>query len=184
MAITIPTTEPTEVRAGDTIKWTRLLSDYPPSTWTLTYALRGPAGEINIAASDNGDGSHLVNEASGTTAGWEPGRYNWTAKITDGTTVTTVGQGILTVLEDLSSISGAYDGRTFAKKMADALEAVLEGRAARSDARYTLPDGRSLQHMTHTEIREEWIFWHGRVVQEERAAGIRPGGRILTRFTG
>lgn len=183
MTIAIPTTEPIEVRAGDTVKWTRLLSDYPPSIWTLSYALRGLPGEINITATDNGDGSHLVSVTPATTVAWKPGRYSWTAKVTNGSDVYTVDSGFVEILEDLSEISGAHDTRSHARKMLDALEAVLEGRASRSDTTYRLPDGRSLQNMTHLELRNEWIFWHAKVVQEERAAGLRPGNRILVRFT-
>ncbi|MDF1536075.1 MAG: hypothetical protein P1S46_06165 [bacterium] len=182
---TIPTTEPSQVRAGDTVKWTRALSDYPPATWTLSYALRGLPGEIDITASDNGDGTHLVSVAPATTAVWEPGVYNWSAKVTDGSDVYTVDLGSIIVLEDLSSVSGAYDGRTHARKTLDALEAVIQGRASRSDLNYTIA-GRSLQHMSHKEIRDEWSFWRQQVVMEEKAERIANGeghsGRIKARF--
>lgn len=183
---TIPTTEPTQVRAGDTVKWTRSLSDYPPTTWTLSYALRGVPGEIDITASDNGDGTHLVSVPPATSAAWEPGIYPWSAKVTDGTDVYTVDQGTIEVLEDLSAIAGSHDGRSHAKKTLDALEAVIQKRASRSDLSYTIA-GRTLQNMTPKEIRDEWSFWKSRVVMEARAErianGEAGGGRILARFT-
>lgn len=182
---TIPTTEPTRVRAGDTVKWTRALSDYLPATWTLSYALRGLPGEIDITASDNGDDTHLVSVVPSITAAWKPGGYNWSAKVTDGSDVYTVDMGTIEVLEDLSAIAGSHDGRTHAKKTLDALEAVIYYRASRSDLSYSIA-GKSLQNMSHQELRKEWEFWGQQVALEERAERIANGkghgGKIKLRF--
>ena len=39
MAATVPTKEPTEIFLGDSLAWTKTLSDYPATTWTLAYRL-------------------------------------------------------------------------------------------------------------------------------------------------
>jgi hypothetical protein len=127
MSTTIPTTEPASARAGDTWRWQRTLSDYPASTWTLSYTLFNAAGKVSIAATADGD-DHLVSVAPATTAAYTAGRYDWVAHVSDGTDRHQVGAGSINVLPDLSAVS-SYDGRSHARKMLDAIDALLEGRA-------------------------------------------------------
>ena len=185
MTTTIPTTEPSQVRAGDTVKWTRLLSDYDPATWILSYALRGLPGKIDITASDNGDGSHLVSVTPATSTAWEPGIYSWAAQVTDGTDVYTVDHGTIEVLDDLSAISGVHDGRTHAKKVLDAIEAVLENRATKDQESYSIA-GRSLSRTSIADLLKLRDRYRGEYVQEIRAEkGSNDEGhhgRILVRF--
>jgi len=79
--------EPDEIVAGDTIKWKRSFSDYPASTWTLTYALRSVATSstaIELTATDDDD-DHSVNVLAATTGAWIAGDYAWDAYVTNGT---------------------------------------------------------------------------------------------------
>ena len=78
MTAPIPTTEPTELRAGDTWKWTRSLSDYPASIWTLTYVLVQAAVQKSITASASGD-DFSVSVAKATTAAYAEGLWSWVA---------------------------------------------------------------------------------------------------------
>ncbi len=185
MSITIPTTEPTEIKAGDTVKWTRSLPDYLPPTWTLTYALRGLAGDIDISASDNGDGTHLVNEAPATTAGWKPGIYKWEAVVADGSDEYTVDEGTIEVKQRLSSIDGAHDGRSHAKKVLDAVEAVLEGRASQDQMSYTIA-GRSLARTPLMDLRALRKEYRAEYVQEQRKErrdnDEGTGAKVLVKF--
>ena len=76
MAAEIPSKEPEQFRAGDTIKWKRSLSDYKAGeSWVLKYAFRGTPGVIDITSSASGD-DHLVNEVAATTAAYSPGIYD------------------------------------------------------------------------------------------------------------
>jgi hypothetical protein len=127
MSTTIPTTEPASARAGDTWRWQRTLSDYPASTWTLSYTLFNAAGKVSIAATADGD-DHLVSVAPATSAAYTAGRYDWVSHVSDGTDRHQVGAGSINVLPDLSAVS-SYDGRSHARKMLDAIDALLEGRA-------------------------------------------------------
>ena len=183
MSVTIPTTEPTEIRAGDSVKWTRSLSDYPASTWTLSYALRGP-GEIDITASADGD-DHSVSELPATTAGWTEGIYNWVAKVTDGTDTYTIDEGTVEILEDLAAVTGAYDGRSHAKKVLDAIEAVIEGRASQDQMSYTIA-GRSLARTPIPDLlklRDRYRAEYAQEGRAEKAANSKGhAGRILARF--
>ena len=81
MAIETPIIEPDSVIAGVTVKWTKDLADFlPADSWVLKYTLinAGDDGKrIDITATDNGDGRHLVNVAKATTADWRHGLYHW-----------------------------------------------------------------------------------------------------------
>jgi len=129
MGYTIPTQEPVLVRCGDSWQWTRALSDYPASTWTLTYTLYNASDAITIVASADGD-THSVDVAPATTTAYTSGRYEWLAKVSDGTDTHTIAAGVLIVAPE---ITAATDTRSHARKMLDALNALLEGRASDGD---------------------------------------------------
>lgn len=129
MGYTVPTTEPNSLRAGDTWQWTREnLSDYPATTWTLTYYFRNATSHFNVVATADGS-TFAVSVAMATTADRVPGWYDWTAFVSDGTERYQVGAGRLEVLPDLAN-AVPYDGRTFARRMLDYIEAALEERAS------------------------------------------------------
>lgn len=128
MGYTVPTTEPATLRAGDTWQWTRGdLSDYPSDTWTLTYYFRNATSHFNVVATADGSG-YAVSVALATTAAIVPGGYDWAAFVTDGTDRYQVGSGRTEVLPDLAG-AVPYDGRSFARRMLDAIESLLLGRA-------------------------------------------------------
>lgn len=129
MAHQIPTTEPAELRAGDTWQWRRDdLADYPASAWSLTYHFRNAAGDFDVNASADGD-SFAVNVAKATTGALTAGKYHWYAFVDNGTERYQVDAGELEVLADVAG-AGPYDGRKFAQRMLEAIEARLEGRAS------------------------------------------------------
>lgn len=123
--------EPTKITAGDTLQWTKTLADYPASTWTLTYTLFNADAAYSFSASADSD-DHSVDVPGATTATWAPGRYAWTAFVSDGTDQHTVADGTWLVVANPSAVT-ARDGRTHARKMLDAIEATLEGKASTSE---------------------------------------------------
>ena len=131
VSYTIPTIEPSEVRAGDTWEWTRTLADWPASVWTLTYILHNATAKETIVATADGD-DHSVSVAPAVTALIAAGRYDWIAQVSDGVSRYQVDSGAMDVQPDLSAVA-SYDGRSHARIMLDALEAILEGRATDGD---------------------------------------------------
>lgn len=174
--------EPTTIHAGDTWEWTRDESDYPAGTWTLTYYLRNASAAYNVVATADGT-THSVSVPAATTAAYKPGRYDWIARVTAGTDSFTVGTGSLTVLPNLGA-TGAQDGRTYARRVLDAIEAVLEGRASHDQASYSIGN-RSLSRMSIAELMTFRDKFKAEVLKEERAARIAAGlgvGKIQVRF--
>ena len=180
MARTIPTVEPTQARAGETWDWKRSLSDYPADTWTLAYQFTNATSKITITASADGF-DHLVTAAKAVTALYAAGDYTGFAQVTDGTSTYTVWSGFLEVLPDLSSAT-AYDGRSHARKMLDAIEALLEGRgtADQLDLVSSAIGDRSLARKPETllPLRDRY---KAEALREEMALRTGTGGRILVR---
>lgn len=128
MAHTIPTTEPAQLRAGDTATWTKTLADYPASAgWVLSYDLVKSGTRINFSASASGD-DHLVSVSAATTAGWTAGDYQWAAKVTKAGEVYTVATGAVEILANFTTATTGLDARSHARKTLDAIEAWIEGR--------------------------------------------------------
>ena len=178
MATPIPSREPVAVRAGDTWRWLRDLPDYPAPGWTLTYTFHGPQGIASIEAAASGT-SHLVTVAPEDSADIAPGRYQWDAAVSDGADRYSVGSGILTVLPDVAEAT-SYDGRSHARRMLAAIEAMLEGRATDGDLDVvkTSVGGRSTDFdlATLAKLRQQYAAAvAAEDAQESAANGGRPG---------
>jgi len=127
---TIPATEPTEIRAGDTILWTRddLTADYPAPTWTLKYYLVSPTKQEVITATAYGT-AFSVNVPKATSAAYVAGTYTMTAIVSTATYAYTIKTSTITILPNLSVATAGLDTRTHAKTMLDAIESTLQGKA-------------------------------------------------------
>ena len=186
MSTSIPTTEPTSARAGDTWRWSRSLADYPAPTWTLAYTLVNAAGKVSITAVADG-AAHLVSVAPATTAAYAAGRYDWVAHVTDGTDRYQVDSGSIDVLPDLSSLS-SYDGRSHARKMLSAIDALLESRATTADLDLVATAIGDVSATKRPELLMEWRRHYAALVaSEDRAAAIANGdspGVLQMRWAG
>lgn len=149
----IPTVEPKEIVAGDTIAWDISDTHYPASTYVLTYALRGPS-VINITAAAAGN-DHQIRITAATSLTWvKPGVYWWAAYMTNGLERYLFREGQITIKENLAAITGKiYDGRTHVKKVLDAIEAVLEARATQDQVTMTIR-GQQLGRTPLKDLRE------------------------------
>jgi hypothetical protein len=128
MAFEIPTTEPATLRAGDRWQWRREdLGDFPAPTWTLTYHFRNATSLFDVVASPAGV-SFLVDVDIATTAAIAPGLYSWYALVSDGVSRHQVGLGTIQITPDVSA-AVVHDGRSFPRRLLDAVEATLESRA-------------------------------------------------------
>lgn len=186
MAQSIPSVEPAYIRAGDTIKWTRSLADYPASTWTLSYRLINAAGNIDITATADGD-DHAVTVPAATSAAYTPGQYEWVASVTDGSDRYTVGSGRLTIQPDLAAEAAGYEARSTARQaLADLRSALATWLSTSGRVQSYTVAGRSMTFVTADEIRQRIGLAEREVAREEAeerlAAGMSTGKRVLVRF--
>ena len=187
MTAAIPTSEPAELRAGDTWTWTKTLADYPASTpWTLKYRFKNAAGGFEITATADGDG-YSVSVAAATTAAYAAGVYSWMAWVEGGSSEKyTVDTGTLTIDPDFRSgtSTAAYDNRSHARTVLDAIEAVIEGRATKDQEEYEIA-GRRLKRTPIASLLKMRQHYNSEVATEEAreamANGIGTGRRIQFR---
>jgi hypothetical protein len=183
MVYTIPTSEPSTVRAGDTWQWTRDLPDFP-APWALTYTFWTATSAFSLTAAASGS-THTATVSKTTSAGYAAGRYDWTARVSSDTTQLTIASGVLQVLP---AVGLAMDTRSHARRMLDSINAILEGRATDGDL-----DVMRTQHGEHSTAWDPTVLMRIRsqyaaaVAGEDSAAAIargdNPGRHIRVRFT-
>lgn len=185
MALTVPTKEPREFLQGELVEWTRSLSDFPASAWTLIYTFRSPTHNFTVTATADGD-THAAAITAAASIDVPAGEYTWQAVANDGALdFKAVDSGLLTVEKDLASADDGFETRTFARRMLDAIEARMEGTADRDDITYST-EGLSVSRYSPEQLEERQRHYRAIVVQEEREALAANrefhSGRIFTRL--
>ena len=139
--------EPSTIVAGDYLNWVREYdsvyyidkdgeTQYLSSTdSTLVYILRNKDNRIELTAAST-DKDYEITVNSTATQGWQPGIYYWSAVVYHTTGVSErkweMDRGTVNVLESFSNAAMIeYDGRSHVKKVLDALESAIEGRASK-----------------------------------------------------
>lgn len=174
--MTIPENVPSELIAGDTWQWTRDLgSDYPAGTWALTYYFENKDSSFSVLATASGT-TYAITIAAATTATYRAGRYRWRARAVAAGVNTIVDDGYVDVTTDPAA-AGAYDFRSDARKMLDALNATLIGKASNDQLSMSI-QGRSLSRLTPSEL----LDWRDRIrneVRGEEQADAAGAGRTI-----
>lgn len=179
------TSEPSRVTAGDTVTWSKTLSDYPAtSAWVLSYTLINSSTKITITATASG-ADHLVNVAAATSAGWAAGSYAWMAVVTKGAERYTIGQGNITIAPNLAAAT-TYDTRSSAKKALEAINTAMESYGARAHLQSYEINGRKMQFASASDFMAFRSKLMAEVAREDNvariAAGLAPRNQIAVRF--
>ena len=174
-----PTNEPLELRAGTTWAWRREdLADYPATDgWTLKYWFKKSGavlGNFSIDASASG-AAFAVSVAATTTKDYAAGAWTWVAQVTKGAEIYDVDSGKLTILPRYDQAAD-LDDRTHARRMLDAIEAALEGKATSSQLdliSYTI--GTRAQQRDVEKLLPLRDLYRNEVSAEETAAAMAGG---------
>lgn len=183
---TIPTKEPANFTAGDTVKWTKSLADYLPADgWVLSYAIVQASVQKTITATDNGDGTHLATITATDSGGYATGIWSWQAYVTKASERYTVANGTFEVLANFADQGSGYDARSHVKKVLDALEATILGKASKDQISISV-QGRSLSKMTPEQLIKWRDIYKAEYARETQAAAISNGSpsksKIVVRF--
>lgn len=173
MSAPVKTTEPAEIRAGDTATWLISLPDYPAGDWSLAYTLINASGKIEFASAAEGD-AHKVHVPATETADWAPGAYAWQCRAVMGDDAFTVRTGTVTVLPDFSAAT-TLDARSHAEKTLAALEAWIEGRSL-AVAEYEIA-GRKMKYIPIPELLKLRDAYRREVRGQQGKSG-----RVFVRF--
>jgi hypothetical protein len=172
--------EPIRFYKGETVVWTRAVSDYPPGgSWTLRYEFAALDGSHHATVDATADGTDwkltLASDASGA---FSIGGYKWRCYVTDGgapAEVHHIDSGRFEVLDPLDS---AADRRSWIEGALDAIRARIEGRATESHSSYSI-GSRSVGELSHEELLQAEATLQerlNRLLADERVAagGTRP----------
>ena len=187
MAYTVPTTEPEEITAGDTVQWTIDLSAYPATAWTLKYNLvSSDASAKNELIESTADGTtHAISIPKTTTDDYTAGDYKLEKYVIDiGDTVRySLGVSSVTVNPDPSS---STDSRSHVKIVLDAIQLNIEGIASKEQQSYSIA-GRSLSRYSFDELlalKDKYEALYQTELQDEKIANGGSSGRtVKVRFT-
>ena len=182
-----PATEPSELIIGDRWLWKRpdLAVEYPSSAYTVSYtADKQGAGSTTFSITATGT-EHTVEVASATTAGYTAGTYAWQLYVTrtSDSQRLSLARGTWTVITNLSASTA--DPRSHAKKVLDAIEATIEGRASIDQMSYSI-QGRTLARTPLADLmklRDEYRAEYAAELNNERRAQGKPArNRLLVRL--
>jgi hypothetical protein len=169
--------------AGDT--WTWSLNDlgYDLTVYTITYSLRGLGGQLDLTQQSDGAGGYKLEGASVDTTALSAGVYAWGLYATKAGKRTELARGTVEILQDLTTAGNAVDGRSFNKRMLDAIRAVLENRATRVESEYQV-GGRMLKLLSMQQLIDAEAYYRQQYRTEQRKAGqISPNAnQIRVRF--
>ena len=185
------TKEPSKLVLGDYWAWRRddLANDYPVGTFALTYEFHEDSGgggnkKFTITATE-ADSTYYIEVGSSTTASYETGDYIWEAYITrsaDSERIM-VDSGRTEITTNLANTNA--DLRSHAKKVLDAIENVLEGRATIDQASMSIA-GRSLSRTPIPDLMELRDRYKAEYLKEIKLARIRnkqgSGNTIKVKF--
>ena len=174
MSATIPTTEPTAIRAGDSASWQISESDYPAGAgWALTYTFINAAGKFSMASTADGD-AHRIHVLPAVTAVYVAGNYAWQCVAADGTDAYTIRTGSIEVLPSFAA-SVSLDARTHAEKTLEAIEAWIENHDP-AVAEYEIA-GRRMKYIPIDQL----LKMRDQYRREVRGVGGK-SGRVYLRF--
>lgn len=177
----VPTKEPREFTAGETVVWSKSFDGYSATDgWALDYYFRG-AGQFDVSTEAQGDGSFLARIDADTQA--PTGTYYFQGWVSKGDEKHVVARGGCTVLPGLAGDVEAYDGRSNAKKTLDAIDAMLAGKATLDQQQYIIAGGggyRMLNRIQPSELIKLRETFARIVARERRTARVRRGGPLFT----
>lgn len=161
---------PSQITAGTTTKYSKSFSDYPAPAWSMTVHIAGK-GKIAVAAVAAGAG-FAVTITAVQSAALDSGAYTWVERVTNGTEVYDAATGLVLVKPDPGAAS-AGDFQTWASRMVERLEALLEGRITSDVAETMQIGGRAVSKIP---VEQLWAL-----LQSLRAEVSiqRRGGRIM-----
>jgi hypothetical protein len=185
----IQTTEPSAIRAGDSVTWQRELPEFSAADgWALKYRLLYASGAA-VAITSTGVGTlHTVDLKSTDTAAYVAGDATLVGYVENTSTGdrATLESNPIKILPDLTQAAN-FDGRSANMISLANLRTALASMVADSTITVlsTSVDGRSTTFRSMQELKDA-ITHYEREVQKENVAqallnGVSPG-RVVVRF--
>lgn len=186
-----PTTEPTTIRAGDSIAWERELSEYSADDgWTLKYKILWPVGSPASFDATGVATLHSVALSAADTETYTAGRATLAAYVEKGSGASleraTLQSVLITVLPSLAAAE-AFDGRSANVIALANARAALAAYMAKGQLHVASYDvgGRTMTFRAANEITALIAYYEREVFKETAAAAMLNGvspGRVRVRM--
>ncbi|MDQ1610330.1 MAG: hypothetical protein QOG00_261 [Pyrinomonadaceae bacterium] len=171
----IPAYEPVSFAAGQTLAWTKELADYSPADgWTLKTYFRGMSGAGFDAEGEADDNHFSFRVPSANTEGLEARLYYWQTWAEKDGEKFMVDSGQTEVVPGLPGITGNFDGRSDVKKILDAIDAMVAGKATLDQQEYAIGN-RQLKRIPIPDLLSLRKTYARLYAGEQRAARLKEG---------
>jgi hypothetical protein len=178
----IPSNVPSEIARGETVAWSKALTDYPPADgWTLTYYFRGPNPPgVNVVA-ETEDSHYLLVLTAAQSLKLGVGRIDWEAWVSKGAGAELeqhrVASGSIEIVTGLNTVSvGArVDQRSQAERIVASIDDLLERTLPGDTAEYEIGNHRK-RHYTRAELLDIRREYQQIVNAERRRKRVAAGG--------
>jgi hypothetical protein len=181
--------EPDIIYAGVNLKFSVTLEDYDNSTYTLSYVLINSDNKYTFdATAETGTTyGYEVEVSSSQTSLWTSGTYTLYGYVSDSSgNKYEVACKTVEIKPDVISAT-TLDNRSHAKKVLDAIEAVMENRASIDQQAYVLNglrlDRTPLEDLIKLRDRYKKEY-ENEIAAQKMLSGENTGRRVLVRFVG
>lgn len=171
---------PSTLISGDSLTWltaagvdtvTGLPID--SAAYTLATSFRGSGGSLDVTATTSGTGwSSTITAVQ--SAGLPAGVYQWASYATKTGVRVTLQTGTLTVTPNLATANSTFEARTHARRMLDAIEAMLENRSTKEQQEYTIAT-RSLKYIPILELMQWRDHYKREAFSDQQAERLAKG---------
>ncbi len=171
-ALPIPTSEPSIITAGDSVSWTKLLSDYPADDgWVLNYSAQG-ASQINFSSDTTTGTTYAINLIPADTDDFLPGAYTLIGYVSNtGTNERiTISRTSLSIAADPAS----QPPSTHAEYTLYLIELAIEGRIPAGLEQTTI-DGNSILRIPLSQLMDLRLKYQAEVRAERDRARAQSG---------
>ncbi|MDP3138185.1 MAG: hypothetical protein Q8N17_17865 [Burkholderiaceae bacterium] len=187
----LPTNEPTVIRAGDSVAWTRELAEYSAADgWALKYRLLYATGTAVDITSTAVATLHTVSLTAANTGAYAAGSATLVAYVEKGAGASleraTLESSAITILPNLIT-AATHDGRSANRIALANARAALASYMAKGQAHVAEYDiaGRRMKFRAATEITDLINYYEREVFRETAALAAINGvaaGRIAVRM--
>lgn len=182
MSVAIQTGVPVKIEAGNTVKFTETLTDYPGSAWTMQFVLsQSGSTPLVVDAVSSGD-IFTITLTGDQTKNLKTGQWDWAQYVTSQDERTTAKTGVLNVLPNLA----APIQPSVAAQMLNAINAAILKLSSGTDSKVNF-NGQQFEKKDLKSLLESRVQIQAEVAREQQKEDALRGrgtsGRIPIAFT-
>jgi hypothetical protein len=171
---------PCSFEGGNTVIFSEVFTDFPPSAWSATFYLsRNGTAVANAVASESGE-EYIFTLSAASTASLTPGLCDFAIYVLETATSqrTTAKTGQILILPNLAATQTATTAQTMVTNLESALQTF-----ATSDKLSVSFNGQSFTRANIADYRKELVFWKAQVIAEQARFASARGEMTQTSYS-